>query len=40
VLKDQNICAFDDVKVLLNQPEQIVREAMDEFLIRRNLMTC
>src|SRR5215211_9494623 len=31
VLKDQEICAFDDVKVLLNQPEAIVREAIDEF---------
>jgi len=31
VLKDTNICAFDDVKVLLNQPEPMVREAVDEF---------
>ena len=31
VLKDQDICAFDDVNILLNQPEHIVRGTIDEF---------
>jgi formylglycine-generating enzyme required for sulfatase activity len=31
VLNDQNVCAFDDVKVLLNQPEYIVRRGIDIF---------
>jgi basic membrane protein A and related proteins len=31
VLKDPEICAFDDVKVLLNQPESIARGVIDEF---------
>lgn len=31
VLRDENICAFDDVKVLLNQPEHIVRKAIEEY---------
>src|SRR5215207_5658043 len=31
VLKDQEICAFDEVTALLNQPEHIVRRAVDDF---------
>lgn len=31
VLKDQNICAFDDVKILLNEPSFSIIEAIDEF---------
>jgi uncharacterized caspase-like protein len=31
VLKDQNLCGFDEVKVLLNQFSFIVIEAIDEF---------
>src|SRR5215510_3023885 len=31
VLRDKDICAFDDVNILLNQPEYIVREAVDDF---------
>jgi len=31
VLRDQEICAFDEVKVLLNEPEPVVRGAIDEF---------
>ena len=31
VLKDQEIGAFDDVNVLFNQPEPVVRGAIDEF---------
>ena len=31
VLKNRDICAFDDVKVLLNQPSFTVGEAIDEF---------
>ncbi len=31
VLKDQEICAFDEVNILLNQPEYIVRRTIDEF---------
>src|SRR5688572_27030909 len=31
VLQDKEICAFDDVKVLLNQPSSFVIEAIDEF---------
>ncbi len=31
VLKDKEIGAFDDVNILLNQPEPVVRGAIDEF---------
>ncbi len=31
VLQDKEICAFDEVNVLLNQPEYIVRGTIDEF---------
>ncbi|MEO7841853.1 MAG: caspase family protein [Anaerolineales bacterium] len=31
VLKDQEIGAFDEVNILLNQPEPVVRGAIDEF---------
>src|SRR6266545_3696977 len=31
VLKDQGICAFDSVNILLNQPSSAVNEAVDEF---------
>jgi uncharacterized caspase-like protein len=31
VLKDRGICSFDEVNVLLNQPESTVRGAIDEF---------
>ncbi|HXQ37015.1 MAG TPA: caspase family protein, partial [Anaerolineales bacterium] len=31
VLKDQEFCAFDEVNILLNQPEYIVRGTIDEF---------
>jgi hypothetical protein len=31
ILKHQEICAFDDVSLILNQPEYIVRGAIDEF---------
>jgi len=31
ILKDKAICAFDDVKVLLNQQYHIIRETIDEF---------
>ena len=31
VLKDPDICAFDDVKVLLDQAYPVIREAIDEF---------
>src|SRR6266545_1678426 len=31
VLKDQEICGFDEVNLLLNQPEYIVRGTIDEF---------
>jgi hypothetical protein len=31
VLRSRDICAFDDVNVLLNQPEYMVRGAIDEF---------
>src|SRR5258705_5486075 len=30
VLKEKSICAFDEVKVLMNQPETIVRDAIFE----------
>ena len=36
VLKDKDICAFDDVKVVLNQPEHIVRRAIEVFFDQRN----
>lgn len=35
VLKDKNIAEFDDVKIVFNQPESIVREAIDEFFDRK-----
>ena len=31
VLKDQDICSFDAVEILMNEPEHIVRRAIDEF---------
>jgi uncharacterized caspase-like protein len=31
VLRDQDICAFDKVEVLLNQPSPVVIEAIDDF---------
>src|SRR5258705_8184030 len=31
VLKSDDICAFDNVDILLNEPEFVVREAIDEF---------
>jgi hypothetical protein len=31
VLLDKEICTFDDVKLILNQPEYVVRAAIDEF---------
>ena len=31
VLSDREICGFDEVKLLLNQPEHVVRGAIDEF---------
>jgi len=31
VLKDRGVCSFDEVNVLLNQPESSVRGAIDEF---------
>jgi uncharacterized caspase-like protein len=31
VLKDQAICGFDDVKLVMNQPEHVVRGMIDEF---------
>ncbi len=31
VLKEPDLCGFDDVKVFLNKTESIVREAIDEF---------
>ena len=31
VLQDKGICAFDDVKVLINQQYPIIRETIDEF---------
>jgi hypothetical protein len=35
VLKDQNICAFDDVRIVLNQPEHIVRRAIEVYFSER-----
>lgn len=35
VLKDQNICAFDEVRVVLNQPEHIVRRAIEVYFSER-----
>lgn len=35
MLKDKNIAEFDDVKIVFNQPESIVREAIDEFFDRK-----
>src|SRR5688572_19672018 len=32
VLQDKEICAFDDVKVLLNQSSSAISEAIDEFV--------
>src|SRR5687767_10934278 len=31
VLKDREICAFEDVSILLNEPEYVVRRTIDEF---------
>src|SRR5512135_355190 len=31
VLRDPEISAFDEVNILLNQPEYVVREAIDDF---------
>jgi len=31
ILNNKDICSFDDTKILLNQPEPVVREAIDEF---------
>ena len=31
VLSDREMCGFDEVKLLLNQPEYLVRGAIDEF---------
>src|SRR5512139_1887828 len=31
ILQDERLCAFDDVNLILNQPEYIVRGAIDEF---------
>ena len=41
VLRAKELCAFDDVKVLLNQPEYVVRGAIDEFFTgkKRFLLT-
>jgi caspase domain-containing protein len=36
ILKDKDICAFDDVKVLLNQLSSSVIEAVDEFFDQKN----
>ena len=35
VLRDTQICAFDDVKVLFNQAESLVSEAIDEFFTQK-----
>lgn len=35
VLKNRDICAFDEVNLLLNQPEYVVRRAVDEFFDQR-----
>jgi hypothetical protein len=35
IIKDQNICAFDEVKILLNQLSSSVIEAIDEFFDQR-----
>ena len=35
VLKDQAVCAFDDVKILMNEPEYVVRGTIDEFFDQR-----
>lgn len=35
VLKDQDICAFDDVLILTNEPAHVVREKIDEFFDQR-----
>jgi hypothetical protein len=31
VLKDKEVCAFDEVNLILNQPEYVIRGAIDEF---------
>ena len=31
VLRDHEICAFDDVKILMNQPGHVIREEIEEF---------
>src|SRR5512143_3184251 len=35
VLQSRDICAFDDVRVLLNEPEPVVREAIDALFDQR-----
>lgn len=35
ILKDQEIGAFDDVNILLNQPSAVVSEAIDEFFSQK-----
>jgi len=35
VLRDQQVCAFDEVKVLLNETEPVIRGALDEFFDQR-----
>ena len=36
ILRDRSFCAFDDVRVLLNQPEPVVRGAIDEFFDQKS----
>src|SRR5512138_3179687 len=36
VLKDRSICAFDDVRVLLDQTDSVVREAIDAFFDQKS----
>jgi len=35
VLRDKNICAFDEVRVLLNQPAAVISETIDEFFYQK-----
>src|ERR1041385_5612128 len=35
VLRDKQICAFDVVDILMNQPEYIVREAINDFFSQK-----
>jgi caspase domain-containing protein len=37
VLRDQDICAFDDVNVLLNEPEHVVRGAIEKLFDQKKL---